>query len=100
LKLKPVHSSSPAFFFFLDLSWLRGAGALAYEMSFPWMGYYFFRLALCMSANWDIAIVCTVAAVLNFAQSRQRPYWHIYQVHCAYRGIRCSEGKEANGLYL
>jgi len=59
---------------------LRGTGALAYEMSFPWMGYYFFRLALCMSANWDIAIVCSVAAVLNFLQSRQRPYWHVYQV--------------------
>jgi hypothetical protein len=49
-------------------------------MSFPWMGYYFFRLALCMQANWDIAIVCTVAAGLNFLQSRQRPYWHAYQV--------------------
>jgi len=44
------------------------------------MAYYFFRLALCMKANWDIAVVCTVAAGLNFLQSRKRPYWHAYQV--------------------
>ena len=49
-------------------------------MSFPWMIYFFFRLALCMRENWDLALVCTVAAGLNFYQTRAKPYWHIYQV--------------------
>jgi hypothetical protein len=55
-------------------------GAIAYESSFPWMAYYFFRLAMCIKANADMAIVCCVAVVLNFQTTRQRPIWHVYQV--------------------
>ena len=55
-------------------------GALAYEASFPWMGYYFFRLAGSMKANWDVALVATLGAALNFATTRRRPIWHCYQV--------------------
>ena len=33
-----------------------------------------------MSENWDIALVTTLAVALNMLQSRQRPYWHVYQV--------------------
>jgi hypothetical protein len=55
-------------------------GAIAYEASFPWMIYFFFRLALQMSANADLACVCVVAVGLNFATTRKRPIWHVYQV--------------------
>ena len=59
--------------------------AVSYEISFPWMIYFFLRLALCMKENWDLALVCTVAAGLNFYQTRARPYWHIYQASRANR---------------
>ncbi len=44
------------------------------------MGYYFFKLALCIKANVDITAVCLVAVALNFLNSRKRPVWHVYQV--------------------
>mmetsp|Transcript_42828 Transcript_42828/g.86606 ORF Transcript_42828/g.86606 Transcript_42828/m.86606 type:complete len:390 (+) Transcript_42828:178-1347(+) len=55
-------------------------GALAYEMSFPWMTYFFFRLAFQIGANLDLALVCIVAVGLNFATTRKRPIWHVYQI--------------------
>lgn len=55
-------------------------GAFAYEASFPWMAFYFLKLAYEIKANLDMAIVCCVAVVLNFQTTRDRPIWHVYQV--------------------
>jgi hypothetical protein len=44
------------------------------------MIYFFFRLALQIGANADLACVCVVAVGLNFLTTRKRPIWHVYQV--------------------
>jgi hypothetical protein len=77
-----VYKSQALFIHTLKFKGYIGArtGALAYEASFPWMGYYFFLLAYEIKANMDMAIVCVIAVFLNFQTTRSRPIWHVYQV--------------------
>lgn len=57
-------------------------GAIAYQISFPWMIAYFGMLVMMMASQLDVFAVATLGLLLNnsYVTTRARPVWHVYQV--------------------